>query len=765
MEITMPLDLTNNEDLRSACESAVAQRSPEIHADWIQRLTAHLQTVREASHQTFVSAGFQKTLWESEAVSATGMGHVDVTAVLDNAEITELLWQIKTRELPVDSTQRAKMLAGDWDQLEELILALGGRRPRLKMYRVFAALHPHDFTTIAHQRKLRQLATRMGARKEGDHPLMLHRRVLDRLDEALGKAGDAPSQWIERMTLPWDLYVAHVQEQGEEATAVAGPNPGDELLKPLPADRRRRGMLAIGGSLPAVRAMIEFAKDGCKREDFRDHIRSINPKLAPGSIGTNINALIAEWGVLKASGDELYLTPRGEAFLETGEPEEVADWLLTRILGFDNTLFLLRDGPRSQKQLILDLQQVNPGWTSSFAPTAMLNWLKGMGLAEFVRTGVLQLTERGREWASRIHWIPGLLPADTSKAAANASKDVDSATLESSSDTPYVRPSLKTIMAGFPDGISFSETLVGRLDAGLWSNERRHFAVLTGLSGAGKTLLSCCYARGLWSNEPDAESDKGLLVVPVQPGWHDPASLLGYVNPLNNEVYMRTGFLDFLLEATLDAERPYTVILDEMNLSHPEQYLAPLLSAMETGMDIELHAQGEEVDGVPAKIAYPNNLLVIGTVNMDETTHGLSDKVLDRASVIEFWDINVAQYPGWGTTKLTPQQEATVQATLRKLVDALRPVRLHFGWRTIADVLGYIQAAIAAGFISFEAALDQAIYSKVLPKLRGEDTPRLQQAFQNVRKTLDEASLSDSAAKLEELTNDLKYLGSARFWR
>jgi 5-methylcytosine-specific restriction protein B len=124
MEIAMPLDLKNDEELQNACESAVAQRSPETHADWVKRLTEHLQTVREASHETFVSADFQKTLWESESVSATGMGHVDLTAVLGNAEIIELLWQIKNRQLPSDPTQRAKSLISDWDQLEELIVAL-----------------------------------------------------------------------------------------------------------------------------------------------------------------------------------------------------------------------------------------------------------------------------------------------------------------------------------------------------------------------------------------------------------------------------------------------------------------------------------------------------------------------------------------------------------------------------------------------------------------------------------------------------------------
>src|SRR6185295_13178836 len=159
----------------------------------------------------------------------------------------------------------------------------------------------------------------------------------------------------------------------------------------------------------------------------------------------------------------------------------------------------------------------------------------------------------------------------------------------------------------------------------LWSHERRHFAVLTGLSGSGKTLLAREYARAVTGHD----SDRQRITLPVQPGWYDPGALLGFVNPLRGDSYVRTPFLEFLIAAAGDPSRPYVAVLDEMNLSHPEQYMAPLLSAMETGDVIPLHTEGDFFDGVPGSVAYPSNLVLIGTINMDETTHGLSDKVLD----------------------------------------------------------------------------------------------------------------------------------------
>ena len=85
-----------------------------------------------------------------------------------------------------------------------------------------------------------------------------------------------------------------------------------------------------------------------------------------------------------------------------------------------------------------------------------------------------------------------------------------------------------------------------------------------------------------------------------------------------------------------------------MNLSHPEQYLAPILSAMELEHgSIELHSGHADEYGIPTSIHYPDNLVLIGTVNMDETTMGISDKVLDRAFTLEFWDVDVGRWPGW----------------------------------------------------------------------------------------------------------------------
>lgn len=752
-------DLKDSEALKNACVNLVEQvLSLPGNQRWITEFQQWLVRVHEVSHDEFIHEDFQQSLWNSEAVSATGMGHVDVSSVVKNAAIAESLWQLKQKYATTeDATESELLISEAWQLIAADVARITKRNPKLKMYRVFALLCPGSFTTIAHFRKLRELAYAMGLPLRGVRR-HLHRLVLNRLTEVLGSAPDYLSrEGTSRLTLPWLLFVTYVQNPEAEATEKSDPLTGEEVLNPLPPERRRRGMLAIGGGTGTIQTMIEFAADGCTREDFMQHLQSINPQSKKATFNTQLNALIAEWGVLRATGSDLQLTLRGEAFLESGEPDEVIDWMITRVLGFDYLLDALKGAPLASRDAILELRKVNPGWTTDFAPSSLISWLRNLDLV-ILNNRMLELTDRGKQWAERIHWIPKALAVRDGLDPVVAQIDtVSRATVE------VERLSLKAIIGGFSSGFPFPDELVGQLDAGLWSHPRRHFAVLTGLSGAGKTQLARGYALSLWQEDPTPS--EGLLIIPVQPGWHDYSSLLGYVNPLDSDSYVRTGVLDFLLQASSNPSKPYTLVLDEMNLSHPEQYLAPLLSAMETGETIVFHGQADDIDGVPPGIPYPNNLVIIGTVNMDETTHGLSDKVLDRASVIEFWDIDVEAFPGWSSSSLTSEQTLHVKNLMVALMDILRPARLHFGWRTLHDVLGYLHQTQKGEVIEFSRALDHAIYSKILPKLRGEDSPRFQRVLASLKAALAGSQMVSSLRKATEMLEELNHSGSTRFWR
>jgi MoxR-like ATPase len=416
---------------------------------------------------------------------------------------------------------------------------------------------------------------------------------------------------------------------------------------------------------------------------------------------------------------------------------------------------LNRNKVMERRELLKVIRKCNPGLKSDFAPSGMVSWMKSFGIIDD-SNGTLTLSEIGKQWATRIHWDPPVLDVEPETAT------IEEAVRSEQASSAQVRlPSIDEIVQSITKTAHFDTKAIKDLHAGLWSDSQRHFAILSGLSGTGKTQLASAYAKSL---RPEGG---GVFHLAVQPGWYDTGAILGYVNPLRPDAYVRTGFLDFLLTAYENPELPHTAILDEMNLSHPEQYLAPLLSAMETaGGQIEFHQEGDEFDGIPRSIPYPPNLVVIGTVNMDETTHGLSDKVLDRAFTLEFWDIDITAFPNWNAFGLSQDSRAKVLDTLTDLYAALRPAKLHFGWRTVSDVLGFLHASGVAGASDATTeALDSVVYAKVLPKLRGEDSSRFRSALDATKNALAKHGLTRCELRVGELRDDLLETGTARFWR
>jgi 5-methylcytosine-specific restriction protein B len=751
------LDLRNSNELKDAVERVLARISTEpAHQTWLRELREFLHWVQAASPQERRGVPFQQRIWNDNAVSAVGKGNINVDDAIADKGFRAFVAALWEENLPVDPEARPARIKELFEQCIFRFQTFGNRQPWLKALRVFAVAFPRDFTTVTNRRCLFQLEAALTGRKS-KHVVESNRAIIDRLDAVFPTQEDSAAEVATWMMVPWVLFEECVQQRTDDTATEQLTPGGNAKLVPRPAVSRRRGLLAIGGYLSTLRAILEFVREGCLREDLREHIRSLSPALKPSSINTIINSLIAEWGAVRASDNKLELTERADAFLDTADPSEFADWLLTRVLGVDNALAHLRQEGLVPRDALIDLiKGVNSGWTADFAPTAIIRWLEELTLVQRDEAGAYSLTEDGRRWAALVTWTPEVLP--------RPSVSVQVATAElKAGPAPVKSPRLDAMVEWMaPRGV-FSAKTVAELHTGLWKRPVRHFAVLAGLSGSGKTLMARAYGEALAGEQTNPAAH--LLTVPVQPGWYDPSPLLGYINPLNTESYQRTPFLNFLLAAAQDASRPYTVVLDEMNLSHPEQYLAPLLSAMETGDHIALHSMGEDLDGVPASIRYPSNLVLIGTVNMDETTHALSDKVLDRAYIMEFWDVDVDACPAWQKCQLSATEKNQVRGVLTGLMAALRPVKLHFGWRLIEDVLAFVGASSEAGVLSTTEALDRVVYAKLLPKLRGEDSPWMRQALQAAHEQVKRAELERSSQKLDEMLSDLTRLGSVRFWR
>lgn len=251
-------------------------------------------------------------------------------------------------------------------------------------------------------------------------------------------------------------------------------------------------------------------------------------------------------------------------------------------------------------------------------------------------------------------------------------------------------------------------------------------------------------------SEFDNLQEKHFEIIPVGADWTNREPLLGYPNALVKEDYImpESGVLQLLLRAINDPERPYFLILDEMNLSHVERYFADFLSAIESEDEIKLHSGTEDElwDGVPATITIPKNFFIIGTVNIDETTYMFSPKVLDRANVIEFRvnnhelaqflenpeDIDLGTLRGQGagmasdfvqiaTSKANSYSEKEkLSKELLKFFKELSDVGAEFGYRTAFEINRFASLADKlSDDWKFNDIMDASVAQKLLPKLHG----------------------------------------------
>lgn len=335
-------------------------------------------------------------------------------------------------------------------------------------------------------------------------------------------------------------------------------------------------------------------------------------------------------------------------------------------------------------------------------------------------------------------------------------------------------------------GLVFSNQLVTRFVLSLLT---KPFVILSGLSGSGKTQLAICFAKWLCEN-----NDEQVCVVPIGADWTNREFLLGYPNAIKPGKYVMpdNGALELLFKANENKDKPYFLILDEMNLSYVERYLADFLSAMESGEKIPLMKDSEDV---PASIELPKNLFIIGTINVDETTYMFSPKVLDRANVIEFrimpndlddffqksavkdkksiigkGALQSADFVTIANNTIDHQNIESRRAiidTLKNFFLELKIVHAEFGYRTANELFRFISLGqkLKTGW-TLDEIIDAAIIQKLLPKLHGS-----RKKIEPTLKALWNLCVNDEKQNLETISqfpeeSNMKYpLSAEKIWR
>ena len=289
------------------------------------------------------------------------------------------------------------------------------------------------------------------------------------------------------------------------------------------------------------------------------------------------------------------------------------------------------------------------------------------------------------------------------------------------------------------EGFRYEDNLIENFYLSLKS---KPFVILAGTSGTGKTRLVKLFANAIGAE---------YKMISVRPDWSDSTDLFGHVD-LNGK-FVPGAIIDFVKRAELDLSRPYFLCLDEMNLARVEYYLSDILSAIETRDFRESAIEtaplisetyyGADADarGKYGEVKLPENLYIIGTVNMDETTFPFSRKVLDRANTIEFSYVDLMPKMTGQGAAAAPQKLANsflkteylllaqcmdeVEAVgeycaeLQEINQILQKANAHVGYRVRDEIVFYLLNNKKADLMSENNAMDLEIMQKVLPRIQG----------------------------------------------
>ena len=303
------------------------------------------------------------------------------------------------------------------------------------------------------------------------------------------------------------------------------------------------------------------------------------------------------------------------------------------------------------------------------------------------------------------------------------------------------------------EGFTFDPAFVVDFLLGL---KAKQFLIFCGGTGTGKTKLAQLYSQ-YCHVEP--------TIIPVGSNWTECRFITGFINAITS-VYSPTAASEIIMSAEDYPTHPHFLILDEMNLSHIERYFSDILSAMESGCPVTL---GND------EVTIGNNLFIIGTINVDETTYSISPKVLDRANVQSFESANVDDYldganavsninGDWNfledcmngleirnkkapeifkEVKISDSETADdIHKVLSDIQAAMTDMDLPLGYRTIDEVARFLYAAwIFEGkgkFRSWKHYMDSQILMKILPKIHGD------------------AKITDGLKKLKEVCRDFE---------
>lgn len=298
-------------------------------------------------------------------------------------------------------------------------------------------------------------------------------------------------------------------------------------------------------------------------------------------------------------------------------------------------------------------------------------------------------------------------------------------------------------------GYIYSNDIISNLYISL---KTKPFVILAGISGTGKSKIARLFAEALGATVENNQYN----MISVRPDWNDSTELIGYKN-LESK-FIKGRLTQIIEEASDNLDKPYFVCLDEMNLARVEYYLSDYLSVIESRRKIENKIITDDLIydaeiSEEENLSLPENLYLIGTVNMDDTTFQFSRKVLDRANTIEFSDVNLENLFGDELEILSEEKSENLSQDLeiyndfikstylktlhieneyrdyaveinKKIIEInnmLKKSQKQFAYRVRDEILFYMVENKKSNLLDEDVAFDYQIMQKILPAISGSE--------------------------------------------
>lgn len=371
------------------------------------------------------------------------------------------------------------------------------------------------------------------------------------------------------------------------------------------------------------------------------------------------------------------------------------------------------------------------------------------------------------------------------------------------------------------------------------------FLLIAGISGTGKSRIVKEMAFDSCAIDLREDVSPGnFCMIEVKPNWHDSSELMGYVSRIGGNHYVVTPFLNFLIKAMHHKETPFFVCLDEMNLAPVEQYFAEFLSVLESRKSVNgnivseplIKAEvirdyikdfknayygatktdsyvGDRLTDEPSieyesavfaeikeyGIILPPNVIVIGTINMDDTTYQFSRKVIDRAMTIEMNTVDFnsifsddhkkLEYPSTpasaelylpnhtsaidvlSSNEISDKDKDFLKENLPKVLSDLNSILkntpFRIAYRVENELVLYFSTlrkydAETTSKTLFETSIDDILMMKVLPRIEGNED-LLEEPLNNLH-TFAENKYPKATIKIEEMQERLHVNHFTSFW-